>query len=226
MKHLKNFDQINEQLFGGAVRKFAENLFGKVVKDGEKQPTGPFEPPKDLSGYGKFSQGKSESSPLVLVFGGIDDSKGRKSGEYMYDYFIPTGDKYNLFVAKDPNISGKGAYKAIKNKVGGKPSLDILYVFSGGYKPAMEILKEVGPKEFDKIYLVDIWMGNKTVEDFYTKLAKENPDRVEYYYTSSGAQSDSAKNSIVKNVSVKNAQKENNHFKTNEDAVASLVNFA
>lgn len=144
----------------------------------------------------------------------------------MYDYFGGFGNRYNLFVAKDPNIDGSEAYKAIQNKVGNYPAKKILYLFSGGYRPGKKLLEEVGAKEFDKIYLVDIWMGNQSVGKFYSDLAKSNPNKVEYYYTSSGGNNSSATSEISNSVSTKLQQKENSHMKTNEDAVKSLSSYA
>ncbi len=238
--------KIDEQLFGADVRKFGETLFGKgdqksssssdatpVKKSGtsqgepivtqktEKAP----ESAKDLGSFGKFTQGEKPTSPLVVVYGGTDVG-GRKSGVYMYDYFAGFNNRYNLFVANDHNVDGTGAYTAIQNKVGNYPSKKILYLFSGGYRPGKKLLKEVGAGEFDKIYLVDIWMGNQDVGSFYTNLAKENPDKVEYYYTSFGGNNSSATSSISSSVKTKLSQKENSHMKTNEDAVKSLSSYA
>lgn len=244
MKHLKSFNQVNEQLFGSSVKKFSDEIFGNkktkgtgggddsskspsgeggevIVKKAESVPSNA----QSISGYGNFTPGKSESDPLVVVYGGTDVG-GRSSGIYMYDYFGSVADRYNLFVAKDHNIDGKAAYKALKDKLGDKPSKKILYIFSGGYNPGMAALKEFGPSEFDKIYLADPWLGNKKVEDFYVDLAKRNPNKVEYYYTSFGANSNSAKNGIVSAVSTDLAQKENNHMKTNQDAITSLLQYA
>lgn len=247
MKHLKSifeYNKIDEQLFGSAVNKFTDALFGnkKDVKgtpnnsEGDsgkkgnqkvnvvKTETPPSEA-KDIGSYGKFSSGKKSSDPLVVVYGGINVG-GRKSGIYMYDYFGPIAGNYNLFVATDHNVNGSSSYKAIKDKVVNSPSKKILYLFSGGYKPGMDVLSKYGASEFDKIYLVDPWMGNKKTEDFYINLAKENSSKVEYYYTSFGANSNTAKTGVASAVKVKNAQRENNHMKTNEDAVSSLINFA
>jgi hypothetical protein len=247
MKYLKSlyeYNKIEEQLFGSAVNKFSTAIFGdkKDSKGSSNDDKGDSEnkgnqkmkvvktetPPseaKDLGSYGKFSSGKTSSDPLVAVYGGIDVG-GRKSGIYMYDYFGPIAGNYNLFVATDHNVNGSSSYKALKDKAGNSPSKKILYLFSGGYRPGMDVLTKYGASEFDKIYLVDPWMGNKKTEDFYIKLAKENPSKVEYYYTSFGANSNTAKNGVSAAVKVKNAQKENQHMKTNEDAVSSLINFA
>jgi hypothetical protein len=252
MKHLKSIDQflrVDEQLFGADVRKFGERLFGKEPSSSSKSNANPVDASpqgdsnkkgsdikvqktdkapdsaKDLGSYGKFTSSSNVNSPLVVVYGGIDVG-GRKSGVYMYDYFGGFGDKYNLFVAKDANINGLEAYKAIQNKVGNSPSKKILYLFSGGYRPGKKLLEEYGAKEFDKIYLVDIWMGNESVGSFYNKLAQENPDKVEYYYTSFGANNSSARDKISSSVKVKMQQLSNNHMETNLDAVKSLSNYA
>ena len=249
MKHLRHINQflrIDEQLFGADVKKFGERLFGKSdpkssgsssrtpndntgnskgepvkIQKSDKAP----DSAKDLGSYGKFTQGASSNSPLVVVYGGTDVG-GRKSGVYMYDYFGGFDNRYNLFVAKDPNINGSEAYKAIQNKVGNYPTKKILYLFSGGYRPGKKLLEEVGAGEFDKIYLVDIWMGNQTIGNFYSKLAKDNPEKVEYYYTSFGGNNSSATSDISNSVKTKIQQKENSHMKTNEDAVKSLSSYA
>jgi hypothetical protein len=173
--------------------------------------------------YGKFSDGASKTSPLAIVFGGIPVG-GKQSGEYMYDYFNKTGNKLNLFVASNSNVNGKASYDSVMKK-DINPSKKILYLFSGGYKPGMELLKSVGADAFDKIYLVDIWMGNASVSDFYTKLARENKGKVEYYYTSFGADNNTARNSISQAVSKSVSNNKNDHMDTNNDAVEALMKY-
>ena len=80
-------------------------------------------------------------------------------------------------------------------------------------------------------YWRQIWYANGNaiyahIEAPKVDLAKKNPSRVEYYYTSFGATSNSAKEGVASAVNTKNAQKENNHMKTNEDAVSSLLKYA
>lgn len=251
IKNRNDFFSLNEQLFGSAINKFTKEIFGsgeKEEKDSQEStdsedktsvgsptssnssgsssssssnpPVGPAKPASEIGEYGKFSAGKQSTSPLVIVFGGIDVG-GRKSGNYMYDYFNKTGDKYNLFVAKDHRVKGVESYEAAKQKA---PSATkkILYLFSGGYNPGMQVLKKYGAKEFDKIYLVDIWMGNEKIKSFYIDLARQNPDKVEYYYTSGGAVNPSARDGVAS--SVKNKVKNSKgHMATNIDAVESLI---
>jgi hypothetical protein len=177
---------------------------------------------RDLQSYGKFTPGKDKSSPLVVVFGGIPVG-GRESGDYMYDYFNKTGDKYNLFVAKSHRVNGEEAYQALKNKISAgemTPSKKILYLFSGGYRPGQSALSKFSPDEFDKIILVDIWMGNSTVSEFYKGLASKYRDKVEYYYTDYGANNPSARNSIASSVSKK--EKVSGHMASNINAINSL----
>jgi len=234
MKHLKSIDefkQVNEQLFGNITRELTKGILknddskSKNDSGGAGGGTGPA--PDKAAGavgdYGKFSDGASKSSPLAIVFGGIPVG-GKQSGEYMYDYFNKTGNKFNLFVASNSNVNGKASYDSvIKKDI--TPSKKILYLFSGGYKPGMELLKSVGADKFDKIYLVDIWMGNSSVSDFYTKLAKDNKEKVEYYYTSFGANNNTAKNTISQTVSKSAANSKNDHMETNNDAVEALIKY-
>ena len=237
MKHLKSIDefkQVNEQLFGNITRELTKGILknddSKSKNDsggagGAGGGTGPA--PDKAAGavgdYGKFSDGASKSSPLAIVFGGIPVG-GKQSGEYMYDYFNKTGNKFNLFVASNSNVNGKASYDSVMKK-DITPSKKILYLFSGGYKPGMELLKSVGADKFDKIYLVDIWMGNSSVSDFYTKLAKDNKEKVEYYYTSFGANNNTARNTISQTVSKSAANSKNNHMETNNDAVEALIKY-
>jgi len=245
MKHLRSIDEfkkVNEQLFGNQVNQLSKGImkiFDPKSGDSESNPSSTSNsagtasgPPPDKSAgnigdYGKFSEGASKTSPLVIVFGGIPQN-GKQSGEYMYNYFNKTGNKYNLFVAANAKVNGKLSYDSVIKKLEQSsisPSKKILYLFSGGYNPGMDLLKSVGADKFDKIYLVDIWMGNSTSSDFYTKLARDNRNKVEYYYTSFGANNNTAKNSISGVVGKSSSNLKNNHMDTNNDAVESLMKY-
>jgi hypothetical protein len=239
MKHIKSIQEFNktdEQLFSDANR--FSKLFGMASVDKpseEISATGGTSPnysagsgitTKEVVGnYGNFSPGANKNSPLIMVFGGINVG-GKKSGEYMYNYLGKVGNKANIFIANDHKVDGKGAYKYVKSKLSEKsinPSKKILYLFSGGYKPGMDLLKEVSASEFDLIYLVDIWMGNTTVANFYKDLAKNNRAKTKYFYSGSGAQNQGAKNSLVEFSGFSKLNGNNNHMETNNDAVTDLL---
>lgn len=237
MKHLKSIDEFkktNEQLFSDAKR--FSKLFGldststssdSGKSDDKSSSSSSIISSKiDIGDYGKFSEASNKNAPLIMVYGGIDVG-GKKSGEYMYDYLGKIGSSANIFVAKDHKVDGKGSYKAVKDKLSEKsisPSKKILYLFSGGYKPGMELLNSVSASEFDLIYLVDIWMGNSKVASFYKNLAENNRGKVRYFYSGDGAQNADAKNSLIKTLNFYKSNDQNNHMATNTDAVSDLSN--
>jgi hypothetical protein len=247
MKHLKSIDEFkktNEQLFSDANR--FSKLFGldststesgERGKEGDKKSSNSgssssssfsssMSAKTDIGNYGKFTEASSKKSPLIVVYGGIDVG-GKKSGEYMYNYVNKIGSSANIFVAKDHNVDGKSAYDSLKSKLSEKsitPSKKILYLFSGGYRPGMDLLKSVSASEFDLIYLVDIWMGNSKVADFYENLAKNNKEKVRYFYTGTGSANANAKNNLIKTLNFYKANDNNDHMATNKDAVSDLLN--
>lgn len=186
---------------------------------------------EDLSGLGNFTPSAHEGAPLIIVYGGID-VKGRQSGDYMYDYFNKTGNLYNLFVSKNHRVDGLGTYNSVINYVSSHniyPQKKVLYLFSGGVRAGYQLLKSVSPNEFEKIYLVDIYIGkNQGIADFYTGLAKSYPNKVEYYYTGSDSNAGGSVNLGAK-LKIKNAvavsKQGSNHMLTNVDAVSSLMSY-
>jgi hypothetical protein len=176
---------------------------------------------EDIEKYGKFVANSNPSAPLLVVFGGIDVN-GVKSGVYMFDYVSKLESRYHVFVAESAKVNGPAAYSALLkhlNQKGLNPSSKVLYLFSGGYSPGKPILTN-NSNDFSKVLLVDIWMGNDTVADFYIKYAKNNSSKTTYFYTTGGAQNENAYKTISKTVtSVKNSA---GHMKTNIDAVSSL----
>jgi hypothetical protein len=233
MKHLKSINEFrknNEQLFSDAdkfYKKFGLDSEGSSDKKGKESGSSSTMPAKiDVGDYGKFTEASSKKSPLIVVYGGIDVG-GKKSGEYMYDYMNKIGSSANIFVAKDHKVNGKASYDSLKNNLSEKsitPSKKILYLFSGGYRPGMDLLKSVSASEFDLIYLVDIWMGNSGVAEFYKKLAEDNRSKVKYFYTGNGANNQDAKNSLIKTLNFCKANGNNDHMSTNNDAVTDLLN--
>ena len=170
---------------------------------------------------GKLLLCKNKTAPLLIVYGGIPVG-GRQSGDYMWDYVDKLKSKYHIFVASSHKVDGESTYKKVLEQLEKyeiKPSSKILYLFSGGYRPGMALLKNKA-SDFNKVLLVDIWMKGSTISDFYTKFTKDNSSKVKYYYTDFGANNSIARDAIAKGAST--SKKKTGHMETNVDAVSSL----
>jgi hypothetical protein len=160
--------------------------------------------PIDISGYGKLSIASSAGAPLLIVFGGIP-VKGRQSGVYMWDYMNGISDRFHIFVAAHNYVDGNDAYDALMKRLETEqlsPSRQILYLFSGGYRPGKALLQSKGTDPFTSIFLVDIWMGitkksHSTIPDFYKHLVNKHSEMITYVYTSFGANNDEARDYIA-----------------------------
>lgn len=228
------FDRVYKQMIS---KKFEELGLTSYLKDGiipaqvKKSQAEPVKSQSTASGETKkLSQGKvsinsNKSAPLIVVFGGIDVG-GRTSGDYMYDYFKEdTLGKTTTFVANSSRIDGVKAWDEI-SQLGLSPSKKILYLFSGGYLPGMSLLAKVPAENWDKIYLVDIWIGNnQNTQKIYTELAEAHPDKVKYYYTggengAGGSNNLTAKKEII--AAVKDSKAASSHMGANDIAVTDL----
>jgi hypothetical protein len=185
---------------------------------------------------GKLSVAPAADAPLLVVFGG--KTVGRTSGQYMWDYMPPIASRFHIFVAASQKVDGVAAYKALIAKLAGlatpvTPSKEkqILYLFSGGWAPGMQVLKQYGAANFSAIFLVDIWMGDSSPADFYKKLADTDAAKLTYVHTSGGAVNDKARDYIVKKLGasraplVKGGPHDDGmavHMSTNKVAVARL----
>ena len=176
---------------------------------------------------GKISFSKDNSAPLIICFGGIDVS-GRRSGDYMYDYFNESVlSKFHVFVSYSHTTNGSQAYNAIKkilddSKI--KPSYFLLYLFSGGYRAGIEIVDLVSLAFFKKVYLVDIFIG-KTL--YWVNLADKEPTKFVYFW-SPGAHSNVEAHEKIK-TKVENYPRPtplsgqiSAHMSTNVDAIIYL----
>ena len=97
--------------------------------------------------YGKLSMATDASAPLLVVFGGIDVG-GVHSGVYMWNYMNSVKDRFHIFVARSNTVNGTQAYRALMSTLKAQsltPSEQILYLFSGGYRPGMDLLPSGGP---------------------------------------------------------------------------------
>jgi hypothetical protein len=161
----------------------------------------------DIPGYGKLSMAPDASAPLIVVFGGIDVG-GLQSGVYMWNYMTKIKDRFHIFVAHNNVVNGPHAYRSLMSTLqaqGLTPSRQILYLFSGGYWPGMNLLTSSGPALFSSIYLVDIWMGvtqksGSSVPDFFKALADGYAANITYVYTTFGANNEKARKYIANKV--------------------------
>jgi len=214
----------------------------------------------EIPGYGKLSLAPQPDAPLLMVFGGIDVAESVldpadkahakqmvQSGVYMWKYFNNLRSRFHIFVAHTPKVNGALAYRYVLYALqwkGFPPALcpveepqafsgpdQVLYLFSGGYKPGIELLKKYPVKLFSTICLVDIWMGNKAIGSYYESLAGANAAKTYYIHTSFGANNDAARDSIsrklggARSILVKGRLGESGmqtHMRTNVEAVNQL----
>jgi hypothetical protein len=87
----------------------------------------------------------------------------------------------------------------------------------------MSLLKTYGASEFDAIYMADIFLGNGKVADFYKELAKNNKEKLRYFYTKSGSGNDDATKTIADTLTYKKTSGNNDHKETNKDATSDLL---
>jgi len=185
-----------------------------------------------VPGQGKLSIAPAADASLLVVFGGVDAHKVH-SGVYMWNYMNPVRHRFHIFIAQSNNVNGALAYGALLKTVtdkGLKPSSQILYLFSGGYKPGIEVLSSSGAAVFSSIYLVDIWMGGSRLGSFYKALADQNASKITYVYTMFGANNKVARDHIAKKAGVRatlvqslpNESGLDTHMRTNVIAVKSL----
>ncbi len=152
-----------------------------------------------IHGQGKLSLAPDPNAPLLVVFGGIDVD-GIHSGVYMWNYMNHVKERFHIFVALHSHVNGSLAYRSLMSTVqanGLTPAKQILYLFSGGYKPGMDVLTIGGPSLFSSIYLVDIWMKGSNISDFYKGLVNGNAGKITYVYTLFGANNDGARDYIA-----------------------------
>lgn len=111
----------------------------------------------DVSGLGKLSIAEDTRVPLLVVFGG--KTVGRPSGVYMWDFMNAVQDRFHIFVAVNHHVNGKKAYDALLSTLQTQsvnPSQQILYLFSGGYGPGMDLpaslMNSKSPDPFSPIF--------------------------------------------------------------------------
>jgi hypothetical protein len=167
----------------------------------------------DIPGYGKLWVANKPDLPLLMVFGGnplkwsqMDGIKRKHEGkpvqsdEYMWNYMSALKDRFHIFVSH-PDVNGPKAYDALVKAQDQKfvPSQRILFLFSHGYLVGKDLLghKDYADK-FSSIFLVDIWMGDRTTAHFYTHFVNTNASRVTYVFTRVGPANDDARDKLAR----------------------------
>jgi len=208
----------------------------------------------DVSGFGKLSIASKKEAKLLVVFGGIDvdekefDGVQRKkpiyisSGTYMWKFMDSLKDRFHVFVSVSNDVNGSKSYDSLISKLKengiSAPSVQILYLFSGGQGPGVDLLNSKGTETFSSIFLVDIWMGigkksGSRAPDFYTQLVNKHADMITYVYTSGGAVNNNARDILVKKLGPQKAilvtgqageDGTQTHLRTNTVAVRKLPN--
>jgi hypothetical protein len=214
----------------------------------------------EIPNYGKLIMAPQESSPLLMVFGGIAVSESAidptdkahagdmvQSGVYMWPYFNNLRNRFHVFVSNSPKVNGAIAYRYVLYTLkwkGFPPALcpveekpefsgpyQVLYLFSGGYLPGMQLMKTYSSDLFSNIFLVDIWMKDNSVASYYKNLARANSAKTYYVHTGFGAVNDEARDAITKTLGsaraplVKAKHGESGmetHLRTNAEAVTHI----
>jgi hypothetical protein len=188
---------------------------------------------------GKLLPAKNATARLLLVFGGTVVN-GRTSGTYMWDYMGAFKDKFHIFVAFTNEVKGDKAYNEVMKTLEAnhlKASDQILYLFSGGWRPGKQLLTDQhGADAFSSIYLVDIWMkatsdNGKASATFYKALADSDTKKLAYVFTPKGAVNKEARDYIANRLGADKAKRVDyqtgvdemdTHMSTNEVAVAMI----
>jgi hypothetical protein len=188
---------------------------------------------------GKLLPAKTATARLLLVFGGTIVN-GRTSGTYMWDYMGDFKDKFHIFVAFGTDVKGAEAYKAVMKALDDnhlKASDQILYLFSGGWRPGKQLLTDQqGADAFSAVLLVDIWMrsdsdNGKASATFYKALADSDTKKLSYVYTPNGAVNKQARDYIANRLGADRAKRVDyqkgvdemdTHMSTNEVAVKMI----
>ncbi|HUH63022.1 MAG TPA: hypothetical protein VLZ50_08505 [Terracidiphilus sp.] len=214
----------------------------------------------DIPFYGKLAMAPIENAPLLVVFGGIpvresildptDKAHANdmvQSGDYMWKYFTNLRNRFHIFVAYSPKVDGALAYRYLLYTLqwkGDPPAVcpvdvktdfsgpyQILYLFSGGYKPGIELMNRYSSKLFSSVFLVDIWMKAGSVSSYYQNFAAANADKTYYIHTEFGADNPTARDFITRRLGTAKAplvsgrvgeKGMQTHMRTNEVAVGNI----
>jgi lysozyme len=135
---------------------------------------------------GQFkSSMNNKNAPFIFVVGGLD-VRGRKCGEYMWDYFTDaaTG-KYHVYV-KSTHDSGNATSAlseawSIMKQHGLQSYKSVCYYFSAGNKASLPVLKQVSPTKWHAIFLVGpCLVGSESYVNGMVPLIQSAPGRFNF----------------------------------------------
>jgi hypothetical protein len=150
----------------------------------------------------------------------------------MWNYMTALRDRFHIFVAASMNVDGTDSYRVVMQTLkehNATPSRQILYLFSGGWRPGMNLLAGPGPDPFSSIYLVDIWMGagedrSFKVATFYKALADKTSAKLNYIFTEGGAENPEARDYIARKAGPRAIfADDGDHMGTNDKAIRALL---
>lgn len=151
----------------------------------------------------KDSDGDNTQAPYVMMFGGIDVN-GNEARVYMKEYARPLFGLNHVLLARNDDVDFEFCFDHSLNGLifapNQPPEKRILYIFSNGVKPAYHYVKAVNQFRnneltygFDKIYMVDAWLGDNTqlsrdITKAFIQDMKARPDKYVFFYTTEWAE--------------------------------------
>lgn len=139
----------------------------------------------------------------VMMFGGININ-GNEARVYMKEYARPLLGANHVFLARNDNVDFEFCFDRSLNGLIAAPNTPpkkrVLYVFSNGAKPTYAYVQAVNQFRnneltygFDKIYMVDAWLGDNTslsrnITKAFIQDMKGRPDKYVFFYTNEWAE--------------------------------------
>jgi hypothetical protein len=131
---------------------------------------------------------------FVMMFGGTS-VRGNEAKVYMKEYARPLFGANHVFLAKNDGVSFDYCFKYMLDdeyswhaRNESPPQKRVLYMFSNGTKPGLAYVKAITQYRFDKIYMVDAWLGDNSelsreVTKEFIRDMKARPSTYVFFYT-------------------------------------------
>jgi hypothetical protein len=151
----------------------------------------------------KYVDDDAVQADYVMMFGGITIN-GNEARVYMKEYARPLLGANHVFLARNDKVDFGFCFDRSLNGLiyapNTPPKKRVLYVFSNGVKPAYDYVKAVNQFRnneltygFDKIYMVDAWLGDNTslsrdITKAFIQDMGARPDKYVFFYTNEWAE--------------------------------------